>query len=201
MADNKEVKPHIYLGSTGKTEGYTSTSGGGSNTEIPARNRQQHGGQLIGQLRQLKEQQTAIHQEAEHHDLQAPVGIQVEFESFPGIELAVESLANATQKIELLNVIHREDKTFATIFVPEGKLTNIEQKLQDYLEEKKIVLEDQEIIKNSLMLFSRFALPHWKRCGQMIQNCCQKTLMRVSGGRSGYLYVEIVKQSFMISRS
>ena len=41
------------------------------------------------------------------------------------------------QKIELLNVIHRDKKTFATIFLPEGKLTFIESKLKDYLEERK----------------------------------------------------------------
>ena len=138
MADNKDVKPHFYLGSTGKPEAYTSpSSGGGSNAEIPERNRQQHGGELIGQLRQVEQQQVELHQEAESLELQSAIGIQVEFESFPGIELAVESLADARQKIELLNVIHREDKTYATIFVPEGKLSAIEKKLQDYLEEKK----------------------------------------------------------------
>lgn len=138
VADNKNVKPHFYLGPTGKPEAYTSPlSGGGSKAEIPGRNRQQHGGQLIGQLRGIAERQSVLHQEAESYELQSTVGIQVEFESFPGIELAVESLADARQKIELLNVIHREDKTFATIFVPEGKLSTIEKKLQDYLEEKK----------------------------------------------------------------
>ena len=138
MADNKDVKPHFYLGSTGRPETYTSpSSGGGSKAEIPERNRQQHGGQLIGQLRHVEERQSELHQEAETHELHSPVGIQIEFESFPGIELAVESLADARQKIELLNVIHREGKTFATIFVPEGKLSTIEKKLHDYLEEKK----------------------------------------------------------------
>lgn len=138
MADNKDVKPHFYLGSTGTPEAYTSpSSGGGSNTVIPERNRRQHSGELLGQLRQVAQQQTVLHQESEAYELQSAIGIQVEFESFPGIELAVESLADARQKIELLNVIHREDKTFATIFVPEGKLSTIEKKLQDYLEEKK----------------------------------------------------------------
>jgi hypothetical protein len=138
VANNKDVKPHIYLGANGKAEPFTSPSaGGGGEPDIPARNRQQHGGSLIGQLRQVEERQLAIHQEAEEYDLASVVGIQVEFESFPGVELAVESLADARQKIELLNVNHRDDKTFATIFVPEGKLSAIESKLQAYLEERK----------------------------------------------------------------
>lgn len=138
MADNKDVKPHIYLGSTGKAELFTSPStGGGAKPDVPARDRQQHGNALIGQLHQIEERQVTLHQEAKAHELESVIGIQVEFESFPGIELAVESLADARQKIELLNVIRRNDKIFATIFVPEGKLSAIESKLQAYLEERK----------------------------------------------------------------
>lgn len=138
MVDHTDVKPHLYLGQTGKAEPFTSPStGGGSKSDIPVRNRQQHGSALIGQLQHIEEQQSVLHQEAEALELESEIGIQVEFESFPGIELAVESLADARQKIELLNVIHREDKTLATIFVPEGKLSAIETKLQAYLEEKK----------------------------------------------------------------
>jgi len=137
VAENQDAKPHFYLGPTGKAESFTSASSGGRKPDIPARNRQQHGGALIGQLRQVEQRQAVLHEEAEAHELESIVGIQVEFESFPGIDLAVESLADARQKIELLNVIHRDDKTFATIFVPENKLSSIESKLQAYLEERK----------------------------------------------------------------
>jgi hypothetical protein len=138
VAENKDVKPHIYLGSTGKPEPFTSpSSGGGDKPDIPIRNRQQHGHALISQLRTVEQQQAILKQESVSYDLESVIGVQVEFESFPGIELAVESLANAKQKIELLNVVHRDNKIFATIFVPEGKLSAIEKKLQAYLEEKK----------------------------------------------------------------
>lgn len=138
MAESTDVKPHIYLGSTGKPEAFTSPStGGGPKRDIPAQNRQQHGNAFLGQLQRIDERQAALKQEAEAQELESVIGIQIEFESFPGIELAIESLADARQKIELLNVIHRDDKTFATIFVPEGKLSAIESKLQAYLEEKK----------------------------------------------------------------
>lgn len=138
MANNNDIKPHIFLGPTGQAHPYTSPSaGGGGKPDVPARNRQQHGGSLISQLRQVEEWQAALQHEAEAHELESVIGVQVEFESFPGIELAVESLADARQKIELLNVTHRDDKVFATIFVPEGKLSAIESKLQAYLEERK----------------------------------------------------------------
>jgi hypothetical protein len=138
VADNKDVKPHFFLGSTGHAQSYTSPSaGGGGGSAIPAQNRQQHGNALLGQLREVEAQQELLQGEFEARGLESILGIQVEFESFPGVELAFESLADARQKIELLNVIHKDDMVSATIFVPEGKLPAIESKLQAYLEERK----------------------------------------------------------------
>ena len=65
------------------------------------------------------------------------LGIQVEFESFPGIELAFESLARERQGIELSNVRHEGDRTRATVFVPDGKLAHFENLVRDYLGEKR----------------------------------------------------------------
>ncbi|MFA0279901.1 hypothetical protein AB4489_25875, partial [Vibrio sp. 10N.222.55.F8] len=60
---------------------------------------------------------------------------------YPGVELSVESLANATQGIDLHNVktLSCEDqtKTIATVFIPDGKLTVFEKKLEDYVNYKK----------------------------------------------------------------
>jgi hypothetical protein len=58
-------------------------------------------------------------------------------QGFPDIDLAVESLADARSQIELTNVRHERDRTFATIFVPSGKLTAVEAKLTAYMEERK----------------------------------------------------------------
>lgn len=138
MEDNERTRRHIYLGRTGKAESYTSTASGGPKTpEIPPRNRQQHGGTLKSQLQTVSDEQQRLSQEAVAYDLESRIGVQIEFESFPGIELAVQSLADARSRIELMNVRQSDDKLYATVFVPEGKLTVIEAKLQDYLEQKK----------------------------------------------------------------
>ncbi len=65
------------------------------------------------------------------------LGLQVEFESFPEIELAFERLARERSGIELLNVRHTDDRTCATVFVPDGKLDHFERLIRDYLEEKR----------------------------------------------------------------
>jgi len=131
------VKRHFFLGSTGKSERFISPARGGGGSKVPEQNRQQHFESLYDQFLGIKSRQTELINEATNYELKAPIGIQIEFESFPGIELAFESLTNETQRIELLNVIHKENKTFATIFVPEGKLTTFENKLKAYVEERK----------------------------------------------------------------
>lgn len=162
MVDHTDVKPHIYLGQTGKTEPFTSPStGAGAKPNVPVQNRQQHGTALVGQLRNVEGRQRELQLEAEGLELESLIGIQVEFESFPGIDLAVESLADARQKIELLNVIHRNDKTYATIFVPEGKLTAIETKLQAYMEEKRDKsgrARDNRVLIDAIQAFRAAAL-------------------------------------------
>ena len=65
------------------------------------------------------------------------LGLQVEFESFPDVELAFESLSREHMGIELLNVRHEEKRTLATVFVPDGKLDHFENLIRDYLTEKK----------------------------------------------------------------
>ena len=61
----------------------------------------------------------------------------VEFESFPDIDLAFESLARERSGIELLNVRRDGDRTCATVFVPDGKLVHFENLIRDYLAEKR----------------------------------------------------------------
>ena len=53
------------------------------------------------------------------------LGLQVEFESFPDVELAFESLARERSGIELSNIRHEENRTLATVFVPDGKLDHL----------------------------------------------------------------------------
>jgi hypothetical protein len=63
--------------------------------------------------------------------------LQIEFEGFPGVELAFESLARERSGIELLNVREADKTIFATVYVPAGKVGHFEQLLHNYLAEKK----------------------------------------------------------------
>ncbi|WP_208865957.1 S8 family peptidase [Kitasatospora cheerisanensis] len=67
-------------------------------------------------------------------------GVYVEFESFPGVELAVESLDSRVGKVhpELMSVQPVETAyglvERATVFVPDGKLQNFVKKIEEYAE-------------------------------------------------------------------
>jgi len=130
-------KRHFVLEGTAETERFRSPQQGGGGSAVPDRNRNQHGGALLRQIEALRPQITAARNAQEAAGLEEGFGLQVEFESFPDIELAFESLARERSGIELLNVRHEGERTLATVFVPDGKLEHFEKLIGDYLEEKK----------------------------------------------------------------
>ena len=135
MAEEADgLRRHFILDGVTETEPYRYPgAGGGAPSEVPARNRDQHGGALqrqIGELRGIAEVARDAQQAAGMED---DLGLQVEFESFPEIELAFESLARDHWGIELLNVRHEDKRTHATVFVPDGKLDHFERLIREYL--------------------------------------------------------------------
>ena len=119
---------HFILEGVTEPEDFLSPQQYGSRPDIPERARAQHGRSLQRQLQEIQPIADAF-----EHGL----GIQIEFQSFPGIELAFESLARERSGIELLNVREDGDLTLATVLVPEGKLHHFEKLIHDYLTEKR----------------------------------------------------------------
>ena len=104
---------------------------------VPEQDRRRHGTALLDQIEALKpESETALRTQQEA-GVEGGFGLQVEFESFPDIEIAFESLSRERSGIELLNVRHDEQRTYATVFVPDGKLGHFENLIRDYLEERR----------------------------------------------------------------
>ncbi|HHH48391.1 MAG TPA: hypothetical protein ENK51_05840, partial [Gammaproteobacteria bacterium] len=132
--DGPQPRRHFILDHTAQAEPFRRPGGGGGGKEVPRRNRQAHGSALLQQMEGLEpalEQAKTLQQES---GVEEGFGLQIEFESFPDIELAFESLAAESSGIELRNVRHEEGKTLATVFVPDGKLQVLENKIKAYLE-------------------------------------------------------------------
>ncbi|MDE2758296.1 MAG: hypothetical protein OXI92_17310, partial [Acidobacteriota bacterium] len=136
-----ETKPgqlrHFILEGITETEAYRYSGGGGPGSSIPERDRTQHSRALLGQIEECRIAAEAAIDNQRSVGLEDRLGLQVEFESFPDVEFAFESLARERQGIELLNVRHDEIRTFATVFVPDGKLGHFERLIRDYLEQKR----------------------------------------------------------------
>ena len=139
MAEETDgLRRHFILDGVTETEPYQYPgSGGGDRSEIPAQNRARHGAALQRQIEDLRDVAEFARQAQEAAGMEDGLGLQVEFESFPDIELAFESLARERSGIELLNVRHEDNRTHATVFVPDGKLDHFERLVRDYLAETR----------------------------------------------------------------
>lgn len=130
--------PHFIFRNSAQAESFTSPLGGGSNNEqIIGRDRVVHGNALLAKLQQLKPVLAEAVRQQHQVGLDETVGLQIEFESFPDVDLAFESLARERSGIELRNVRQEDEKTFATVFVPDGRLELFENLITAYLDKSK----------------------------------------------------------------
>jgi len=137
MSENEGRKPHFILGDISETESYSPPRTPITPPFIPQPDRHQHGSRLLGNINTIRPIMDEAREIQQAIGLDEGLGIQVEFESLPEIELAFESLARDRSGIELLNVRKSANRTLATVFVPDGKLDHFERLIKDYLEDKK----------------------------------------------------------------
>ncbi|WP_428422646.1 S8 family peptidase [Methylibium sp.] len=132
-----DKRAHLVLHDTSQALGFTAHSPGGGAKALPERDRQAHGQVLRGQLQVLEPIAAETAQAQRERGLESGIGLQIEFEGQPDVELAFQSLANDAKKIELLSVRKAGDVTFANVFVPDGKLEHFERYIVDYLADRK----------------------------------------------------------------
>ena len=139
MANGNEGRNrHFILEGVTETEAYGYPGGGGGGgANIPERDRRSHAAALRGHLEEVRATAAATADAQRDAGMEQGLGIQVEFESFPELALAFESLARERSGIELLNVRHEDKVTRATVFVPDGKLDHFEKLIVAYLERRK----------------------------------------------------------------
>jgi hypothetical protein len=133
-----DKRSHFVLAGTSEARSFTSHNPkGGSHIAPPELPRERHGATLLAQLQQLRPVAAAAVEHQRNAELESGFGLQIQFRSQPDVELAFESLQNENAKIELLNVRSDAEHTYATVFVPDGKLDHFEKYIAEYLQEKK----------------------------------------------------------------
>jgi len=134
--ENQQQRPHLFPQDTRSTEGYTAKKAVVVKATVPLQPRVQHAQDLRAQFAQVEAAQLQRVAEQMAAEVQTAIGIQIEFESQLGVELAAESLARDRQGIELMNVRKQGDQVLATVFVPQGKLTHFERLIEAYAEHR-----------------------------------------------------------------
>jgi len=132
--DKFDKLPHLLIPDTARIEPYTPVLSRAKIFKLPPRQRQTHGQNLLHQFDRLRKESDTLIAEQKAFGIDAGNGIYIQFESEPGFELKFESLEAIRSGIELLAVRQVDKKTFATVFVPEGKLNILTSKIADYLE-------------------------------------------------------------------
>lgn len=135
MATDSPQLPHLQMVNRGVSQDYKSKKGRGPTLNIPQRHRASHGSALRKLLHSFVpiSQQRQLERAAAHLDQIVPSGIVIEFQSAHGFDLAFQSLDLPSAGIELLNVRIHEGVTYATCFVPEGKLAVLIKKVSEYV--------------------------------------------------------------------
>ena len=130
-------RKHIFLEGYTETQSYVSPGQGFPKPINPSRDRNIHGNTLRHQLQELQATATVVGKTLQSAGVEDGLGIQVDFESFPDVEIAFERLARERSGIELMNIRKLDRHYRATVFVPDGKLSHFDKLIADYLEEKR----------------------------------------------------------------
>lgn len=133
--------PHLFLQNWGATEGFTAHRGGGGGTPVPERDRGKHSAHLRAALDAAiddgRDRRAAA---ADAVGMEAS-GIYVEFESFPELGLALESLENRRlampAELRAVRKVERDGAVveMATVFMPDAAVTAFLRKLESYATE------------------------------------------------------------------
>lgn len=139
MAGDDQL-PHILIREGVSTEAYRYPGGGGATRPPPARDRATHAKHLHKQLDSARTQAERRSEEIASWAVPAKKGLHLEFESEPGFDLELQSLdqrgLGGIRLVAVRSSPETEDALLATVFVPEGKLGQLESKIRKYATEQ-----------------------------------------------------------------
>ena len=120
MSEDRQSRRHIFPQHITHTELFKSPRQIVRKPLIPERDRLAHAAGLRKSLETVSIDAVAAKQAQLAAGVDWDLGLIVEFEGFPEIQLAFESLPRERNGIELLNVRLEGPTTLATVFVPDG---------------------------------------------------------------------------------
>ena len=153
-SEPRQGLPHLYVRTPALTQPYTYPRrvGGTDPFKLPPRVRAEHAERLLDILGRARESLDDLRERRTAVGIAENLGLYLEFESDPSFELALKSLDRRETKppIELVAVRERGQAMVATVFVPEGKLKNLESWVEKYRDEdtKKGKARNQKLVES-----------------------------------------------------
>jgi hypothetical protein len=133
MDATRFIHRHILLPDTSTPEKFTNPQGGGGKKlKLPLRDRHKHRNLLLSQLDKASQDLAQLKTRRKATGIDQKVGITLTFQSEPNFDLKFESLEFRRSGIELLSVQEREGITYASVFIPDGKLNYFSKKIEKY---------------------------------------------------------------------
>ena len=133
-------REHLIVPKPADRELYTPPGGGGSEKHQSPGDRRAHGKKLASELASVEHEGLRRRKDRSVQVEDAIDGIYVEFEGFPGLELALESLDPQVGRLhpELVSVrsmmVDGELTERATVFLPDGTLGRFVRQVEQYLD-------------------------------------------------------------------
>lgn len=132
-------REHLIITGRCAPQAYASPRRPPPSNPVPPENRSAHGNALRGALVDVEREARAKQADTSARIPGALLGAYVEFESFPGVELALASMESRRGALrpELRAVrakrVNGQVLQMATVFVPDGAMSHFLQRLDDYL--------------------------------------------------------------------
>lgn len=142
--NDKQKLPHIYLDKHGKSEVYTSTSRGSSDSVISKPDRQKHAQHLKFSLEQAISKAMTERQSYSPDEMIGTPGIYLQIKMTPDGKNALKSLENKVKGKEPIELVHavevrnQEGQILgidATVFVPDSRIKLYQDKIEKYQSE------------------------------------------------------------------
>jgi len=156
-------RSHIVVTGTARPERFTSPQQGGGHPATLDVDRARHGAALRRQLRTVEADLAARPGRDLPVGIEAARGFYLEFESPPGFALKLESLEYLSRGIELVAARNVEEKTVATVYVPQGKITFFVERIEAYLtqETKSAKPKHQPLVESIAQIRLAVAESFW----------------------------------------
>lgn len=133
---SKHDRMHLLVPNEPKTERYRPHTQKIKQKPLPSNDPKQHAKKLAEAFRMAQSDEDASRQNIFRNVGGVQHGLYVEFESYPGVDLKLDSMESRKYGIELLAARKRGDDSSAvemtTVFVPDGSLGYFLKKIKDY---------------------------------------------------------------------